>query len=254
MRSALHKQPHPIATHLASARKDAGVSQEELALRARLKRQQINYFETGARVPSIQQLLLIATALHVPLQRLLNGTNRLGHDTRELGIELYSLGLIDLWVEDTVVPGAFRRPEEILAIAATGRRTEPRIIEALPALLAWNRVDDRLLWAFARTGGRATVYRLAWLADVTLTLERTSGFPGGCPAKDDLIAFLKRVKPPPVDRWDDLGHPAHEPPKSPVWKRWRIRYGGDLTTFRQRAESLISLAQSQGRRHPVGRG
>src|SRR5438094_450432 len=117
MRSAHKKslKPTEVAQHLATARVAKGLSQAELAERSRLKRQQINYFETGARTPSLGQLLQIARALDLPLQRFLSGSDRAGSAVRDIAVELRSLGLIDLWVEAARVPGAFRRPEEVVA-------------------------------------------------------------------------------------------------------------------------------------------
>ena len=40
-------------------------------------------------------------------------------------------------VGDAPVPGAFRRPEEVLNLALTGAAPDPRIVEAIP---------DRVLW------------------------------------------------------------------------------------------------------------
>ena len=236
-----------IAQRLAAVRGERGLSQAELAARCRLKRQQINYFETGARTPSLGQLLQIAQALDLPLQRFLSGEDRPGRSPRDLAIELRSLGLVDLWVEAATVPGAFRRPEEVVALAVAGSEPEARLVEAVPALLAWNRWEPPLLRAFARAIGRGTVYRLAWLADITLALHRMSGFPGGCPGKEDLAAFIIPIKKPLPERWDDLGRPADQPPTSPLWKRWRINYAADLATFRQRAEALAALAKTEGR-------
>jgi transcriptional regulator with XRE-family HTH domain len=218
-----------------------------LAERSHLQRQQITYFESGARTPSVAQVLRIARALDIPLHRLLRGSDRAGSAIRDIAIELRSLGIIDLWVESPVVPGAFRRPEEIVTLAVSGKEPDARIVEAVPALLAWNRWNGVLLRAFARAAGRLTLYRMAWLAEVTLALERTGGFPGGCPGKEDLIAFVKRIKKPAADRWDDLGRPSGRPPTSPIWKRWRINYSADLATFRGRAESLVKLAKVEGR-------
>jgi transcriptional regulator with XRE-family HTH domain len=240
-----------VAEHLLAARSARGLSQAELGERSGLKRQQINYFETGARVPSVGQLLQIARALDLPLQRLLYGKYRAGCTKHETAIELRSLGLSDLWVESAVVPGAFRRPEEVVTLATVGREPDARIVEGIPAVLAWNRWNRILLRAFARAAGRGIVYRLAWLADVTLALERIGGFPGGCPAKEDLAAFLKSIKKPTPHRWDDLGRPAEKPPTSPIWKRWRINYAADLGTFRQRAFQLTALAKAEGRTLPT---
>ncbi|HYT88688.1 MAG TPA: helix-turn-helix transcriptional regulator [Gemmataceae bacterium] len=243
-----------LAQELAAARGEQGLSQAELAQRCRLKRQQITYFETGARIPSLEQLLRIARALNLPLQRFLTGTDRPGRRVRDIAIELRNLGLIDLWVEDAVVPGAFRRAEEVVALAASGKEPEARVVEGIPALLAWNRWNGVLLRAFASATGRATIYRLGWLADIALALERRGGFPGGCPGKEDLAGFVKRIGKPPPERWDDLGRPAHEPPTSPLWKRWRINYAADLATFRERAEGLVSLAKAEGRDLLVPKG
>lgn len=240
-----------VAQRLATARGERGLSQAELGERSGLQRQQINYFETGARTPSLEQLLQIARALDLPLQRFLSGSDRPGGGIRDIAIELRSLGLIDLWVEAAVVPGAFRRPEEVVARAVAGNEPEARIVEGVPAILAWNRWNSILLRAFARAIARATIYRLAWLADAALTLERMGGFPGGCPGKEDLAAFVKRIKKPPPHRWDDLGRPSDKLPTLPVWKRWRINYTADLATFRKRAEALVSLAKAEGRKSPV---
>jgi transcriptional regulator with XRE-family HTH domain len=235
-----------IAPHLRTARSASGLSQRQLAARVHLQRQQITYFETGARIPSLQQLIQIAGALEVPLERLLTGKNRPSNEVPGLAIELRSLGLVDLWVESPVVPGDFRRPEEVVALAVAGREPDARIVEGIPAVLAWNRWNGILLQAFARAAGRGTVYRLAWLADVALAIHRAGGFPGGCPGRDDLAGFVKRIRQPPADRWDNLGRLA-EPPRSPIWRRWRIKYPGDLATFKQRAQHLVSLATSEGR-------
>jgi hypothetical protein len=200
-------------------------------------------------VPSLDQLLRIARALDFPWQRFLSGGDRPGNGVRDLAIELRNLGLIDLWVDAPVVPGAFRRPEEVVSLAVAGEEPEARIVEGVPAVLAWNRWDGRLLRAFARATGRRTVYRLAWLAEVALSLNRTLGFPGGCPGKEDLAAFVKGVRQPTTDTWDSLGKPADEPPRSPLWKRWRINYAASPATFRQRAEALLALRTAEG--HPA---
>lgn len=239
-----------IGEHLAAARRQRGLTQARLALRSWLQRQQITYFELGRRVPSLSQLLRIARALDLPLCWFLTGRERSGNGVQDLAIELRHLGLLDLWVESPIVPGAFRHPEEVVALTVAGEEPEARIVEGIPAVLAWNHWRPLLLRAFARTMGPRTVYRLAWLADITLTLNRMGGFPGGCPGEEDLAAFVKRVKKPPSDRWDGLGKPARELPKSPLWKRWRINYAADLASFRQRAEALVSLHKSEGQPVP----
>jgi transcriptional regulator with XRE-family HTH domain len=240
-----------IARRLAAVRVERDLTQTELARRCGLTRQEVNYFETGVRIPRLEHLLRIARALDVPLQRFLSGRNRPGTEVRDLAIELRSLGLVDLWVEAPRVPGAFRRPEEVVALAVSGEEPPARIIEGVPALLAWNRWHGPLLRGFGRATGPRTIYRLAWLAEVALTLERMGGFPGGCPGKPDLEAFVSGTKQPTAARWDSLGKAADEPPALPLWKRWKINYPADLATFRRRAETLASLRETPDGQRPT---
>jgi hypothetical protein len=199
-------------------------------------------------------LVRIAGALDVSLHRLVAGADRPGDGLHDVAIELRNLGLVDLWVEDPIVPGAFRRPEEVVARAVSGREPVPRVVEAIPAILAWNRLDPVLLRAYARTDGSRTVRRLAWLADVALAIDRRGRFPGGC-RKEQLVRFARKVPAPPpgTEEWDDLGRPMAGVPKSPVWKRWRIRYDTDLEQFERRVQDLDELRKDlDGRRKDRG--
>jgi transcriptional regulator with XRE-family HTH domain len=240
-----------LGKRLAGVRQQRGLTQRKLADRSGLQQEQIAFFEIGSRIPSLAQLLRIARALDLPLQHFLTGSDWPESGIRGIALELRALGLVDLWVESPLVPGAFRRPEEVMSRAVAGEDPEARIVEGVPAVLAWNRWDVGLLRAFGRAAGPRVVHRLAWLADIALVLDRMGGFPGGCPGKDDLTAFTRKVTPPRSERWDDLGKPSADPPASPVWKRWKINYAADLTTFRERAQSLVSLraAESGGTQH-----
>jgi hypothetical protein len=208
--------------------------------------QQVSYFEQGKHVPTLEQLLTLARVLDVPLQRFLTGTDRPGTALRDIAIELRHLGIVDLWVDDPRLPGAFRPPEEVVAVAVGDASPDPRIIEAIPAVLAWHKWSPALLWAYARREGKRAVRRLAWLAEIALTIDKAGGFPGACPGKKSLARFVQRVKAPPKDEWDDLGRPASAPPKSPIWKRWRINYATDLNGFRDRAVQLEALRKEGG--------
>src|SRR5687767_5623684 len=95
---APHTDSVEIAHNLLSARTQQGLSLQGLAARTGLKRQQIHYFESGARRPSLAQMLRIARALDLPLQWFLSGNVRPGLHPPDIAIELRSLGLIDLWV------------------------------------------------------------------------------------------------------------------------------------------------------------
>jgi len=234
---------------LATARIRKGFNQAELAARCHLAQQQISYFEQGKHLPTLEQWLRLAGALDVPLQWFLTGTDRPGESLREIATELRRLGVADLWVRDPIIPGAFRTPEEVVALAVRDVLPDPRLVEAIPAVLAWNVLDPALLWAYGRREGQKTLRRLAWLAEVALAIDRTGGFPSGCPGKKTLARFVKRVKIPAKGGWDDLGRPASEAPASPLWKRWRINYAADLKGFRERAVQLAALG---GRKEAPG--
>lgn len=59
--------------NLSHARKRAGISQEELAVRASLHRTEIGLLERGERLPRIDTALKLAGALGVPLEELISG-------------------------------------------------------------------------------------------------------------------------------------------------------------------------------------
>ncbi|GHJ39171.1 helix-turn-helix domain-containing protein [Streptomyces sp. TS71-3] len=56
-----------IGEHIRTARLHANLTQEALAERAGLDRQTINRIEQGHASPLLDNLILIAAALHVPL-------------------------------------------------------------------------------------------------------------------------------------------------------------------------------------------
>jgi transcriptional regulator with XRE-family HTH domain len=242
-----------LGSHLTDARLQRGLSQAELAARCALSQAQISYFELGRRRPTLDQLVRIAKSLDVSIGRLVAGADRPGDGSRDMAIELRHLGVVDLWVEDAVVPGAFRRAEEIIARAVSGSEPDPRILEAIPAVLAWNRINPVLLRAYGLTTKPRVTRRLAWLADVALAIDRRGGFPGGC-RKEQLVRFTQMIPAPPAgsDAWDGLGRPMANAPTSPIWRRWRISYDADLAQFEQRARHLGELRGRSGS-HP-GRG
>ena len=232
---------------LATARLEQGLSQADLAARCTLSQAQVSYFEVGQRRPTLDQLLRIARALDVSIQRLIAGSDRPGTEIRDIAIELRHLGLVDLWVADAAVPGAFRRAEEVVTLAVSGHEPDPRIVEAVPAALAWNEIDPALLRAFSRTTRPRTARRLAWLADIALAIDRRGGFPGGC-RNEPLDRFTRMIRTAASgpDVWDSLGRPMANPPTSPLWRRWRINYDADLARFEQRARHLDELRRDAG--------
>jgi hypothetical protein len=137
----------------------------------------------------------------------------------------------------------------VIALAVADPEPDPRIVEAVPAVLAWNELEPFLLWAYGRIAGTRTARRLAWLSDIALAIDRRGGFPGGC-RRGPLARYVRIVHPPSPeqDAWDSLGHPSAGPPASPLWKRWKISYGADLAEFEERARHLDELRQSPAAR------
>jgi transcriptional regulator with XRE-family HTH domain len=62
-----------FAANLRRARKAAGISQEEAGRRSSLHRTEVGLLERGARVPRIDTLVKLASAMDVPPDRLLEG-------------------------------------------------------------------------------------------------------------------------------------------------------------------------------------
>jgi transcriptional regulator with XRE-family HTH domain len=241
-----------LGSFLTAARLERGLSQAQLAARCALSQTQISYIEVGQRRPTLNQILRIARALDVSIQRLITGSDRPGIRLPDIIVELRYLGIADLWVKDAVVPGAFRRAEEVIALAVSGQEPDPRILEAIPAVLAWNDIDPILLRAYSLTERPHTARRLAWLADIALALDGRGGFPGGC-RKEQLTRFSRSIRAPAEpDVWDSLGRPMVKPATSPLWKRWRISYDADLLIFEQRARHLDQLRRPS-RGHQVRR-
>jgi hypothetical protein len=192
-------------------------------------------------VPTLPQVLRLARALTVPVQWFFSGSVVAGQELPDLALQLQWLGIVDLVVPAAVVPGAFLPAEQVLALAVSGSQPNPRVIEAIPAVLAWNRWRPSRLREYSRPRGSRPSIRLAWLADVALTIHRTSGFPGGCPQHQSLESFVRSLSQANLSLTsDDLGRPGADRTLPPVSKRWRIRYDAPLSAFLERAKHLNS--------------
>jgi transcriptional regulator with XRE-family HTH domain len=240
-----------VGAYLRLARLNSRASQEHLAKASGINRSVINRIERGQKLPSFEQLIRLAKALQLSLNWFLTGKNRPGSELSDLAVELRDLGIVDLFVRDEIVPGAFRPREQVLALAVSGNNPEPRIVEAIPAVLAWNHWDWLLLEPYAHRYDPRTVYRIAWLADVALTIHKNQGFPGGCPAKIGLTAFVRSVNKPVAE--DSLAHPASNQQLPPVSLRWKITYAATLEKFRKRAEHLLAEQERNGRQSVASR-
>lgn len=218
------------------------MTQKDLAALSGLKQAQLSFFESGRRWPTLWQLTKLAQVLEVSLEQLLAGNrDRLATGVKDIAFELRNLGIVDLKIGAGPVPASFRPTEQVIALALAGDEPEPRIVEALPAVLAWNPWSLHLLKAYGRDSDRRVPTRLAWLADLTLTIERTQGFPGGVLQSRQLSELLRSEKPGRTP--DSLGRPAGKANLPPIWKRWNIAYADGLDQFRQRAKHLHSLRQ-----------
>ncbi len=100
---------------LRRLRKEAKLSQEQLGQLASLHRTEIGLLERGARIPRIDTIIKLATALDVPAARLL------------IGIE---------WTPGTAEPGTFEisprivRHNELMERAAELRAGQTEVVDA----------------------------------------------------------------------------------------------------------------------------
>ena len=62
-----------ISTRIVSLRKDAGLSQQQLAEDLTLSRRAISLWETGRRTPDLKSALLLVDYLHTTLDYLVKG-------------------------------------------------------------------------------------------------------------------------------------------------------------------------------------
>lgn len=230
-----------IGELLAAARQGIGMTQQQLARVTKLHQGVISEMESGKRVPTVEQLLRLAQTLKVPIQWFLTGSNTVGNEIRDISIQLHELFIVDLHVENEQVPGAFRADEDVIALAASGNSPSPRIIEALPAVLAWNSWRPGLLHEFAKVHDQRASNRLGWLADIALTIHGNQGFPGGCKSTSILEEYLRIVTKSQNDLEDSLGFAEEADKTPPVSRRWKIRYPASLDAFRTRAENLQRL-------------
>jgi transcriptional regulator with XRE-family HTH domain len=237
-----------VGRWLQKARVRHGLTQAELAIRAGVSQPRVSGIEKGIVLPTLPQLIRLARALALPLQWFFNGVVTPGREIADIALQLHWLKVVDLLVPNNRVPGAFLPTEQVLALAARGTQPDPRIIEAIPAILAWNPWSASRLREYARPRTSRASIRLAWLGDIALTIHRTAGFPGGCPQHRQLESFVGRLaKARQSLTTDDLGRPGDEHSLPPVSKRWKITYGAPISAFFERAEQLNRLLEQ--RRH-----
>lgn len=230
--------PKGFATNLRKARTNVGLTQQELARIARLKRVSLAKLELGTQTPTLPEVLSLASALKVPVQTFLTGKTRPSLSLKGIAYELHHLGVRDYIVTGATVPGAFRRPEQVVVLAIRGRHPEARLVDAIPYVLATHPLQPGILLAFANIHDRRVRVRLAWLADVTLALARQATFPVTLRTQEGLETLIKKVKKPSEP--DSLGNPTSTR-SGPIWRRWNVTYAGTMETFLQRTIELAAL-------------
>jgi transcriptional regulator with XRE-family HTH domain len=224
--------PELIGQCLESARKAAGLTQVALARASQINRIQIVRIEAGLTVPRLDETVRLAEVLKVPLSRLTSSWAFPRPDLRGIAIELHWLGIKDLEVANPEVPGSFRHKEEVLALAVSGDSPEPRVVEAIPFLLARQKFRASLVSAFAGYHDRRARGRIAWLSSVTLALGRVGSLPFPVESELHLGALIRqgaKSREP-----DSLGHPG-KGKFSPIWRRWNITYAGTVQDFLHRS-------------------
>ena len=84
----LEEQQKLVITRLRKEREKAGLSQLELALRADISQNMINYIETGKRTPSLDSLLKICNALNINPAVLFSDTQEAKEEAKKQVIEI----------------------------------------------------------------------------------------------------------------------------------------------------------------------
>jgi transcriptional regulator with XRE-family HTH domain len=218
--------------NIKSARISAGLTQETLARNTGITRWQITRFEGGLAVPRLDEAVRLAGALKAPLEWLIAGRWIPRKDLKGIALELFRMGIRDLEVADYSVPGALRHGEEVLVLALTGDRPEPRIVEAIPYVLARRKFRPGLAVEFADLHDKRACVRLAWLSAVTFALSERGSFPVEIQSKERLASFMALADKKP--KADSLGHPSTGR-LPPIWRRWNITYAGSMDDFLRRS-------------------
>jgi transcriptional regulator with XRE-family HTH domain len=236
--------PNPanrLGVFLKKARRFAGLSQAALAEASQLPRLRVVRIENGQTTLRLDEAIRVASVLKVPLELLADGSWRPNTDLRGIAFELYHLGIRDLEVSGAQVVGAFRAAEQVVAAAVKGDKPEPRVVEAMPTILARRRLNVPLTVAFADSYDPRVRRRLAWLSDVTLTLSQLSYFPVEVKWESQLAEFVQAGGTPGEP--DSLGHPR-EGRLPPLWSRWHITYAAEMSDFIRRAQEVETAYQT----------
>lgn len=225
---------------IRKARNARGLVQAEVAEALGISQTVYSKLETGRSTLSWARVAQLARFFKLPLQWALNGTERPGEDLAGISFELRFYGLSDLLVSGAQVPGAYRGFEEVIALAVGELRPDPRVIDAIPALLLRNTWSAHVLGGFA--AAHHAEQRLAWLADVALVIaDRLPRVAIQFVTRQNELHRVIRATNKPVAS-DSLGAPARAPDQLPVVsKRWSVTYDQTLDGFLARAKRLLGI-------------
>lgn len=240
-----------LGRRIRAARIALKLTQTALAEAVGLNRFGLARLEDGRYMPDLDEAIRLTAKLKVSLEWLVSGhLSPAGGGVESIAVELHRLGVRDLFVPHARVPGALRHTEEVLVLAVSGDRPEPRVVDAIPFVLARTKFLPSLIPAFAKIHDRRARVRLGWLADVTLSLDGKNGFPPVTTRKQLEIVtkterahFLKTNPDRKRVASDSIGHPdeAHLPP---AWLWWKITYAGRPRDFLRRAAELSDAART----------
>ena len=249
-----------VGARTLEARQRVGLTQRELAKRARVAQSTLSRIEGDVVSPSFEDITRIARALGWPLLFFATGRERSGTDPRDLVVQLAFFGMRDMDVSSVPLIGEVRPFEEIIAMAAAAGA--PRLIEAIPALLLLNDFSPERMSAQARK--EHVSHRIGWLAEIADWIA--AKLPVSA-IRPDALDRLRKIYEPlwerrrneashpslPTKNWDLMGrllpsasHPDRPSAFSdliaelpPITRRWRIAYSTPQEEFLARAQNLI---------------
>ena len=239
------KKWRPIGLRLKQARNDAGLTLSELANLTGISVASLSRFESDRAAPGFGDICVIAQQLGWPLLHFATGRKRKGNDTSALATELHYWGLRDLQIAERILLGEVRIFEELFA-DTLARVIDPRVLEALPALLLRNPFETQEL--AVQSTAYASIRRVGWLSEVAEEIAQKlprDSFHPEAGRRLHVIQSAAWEQPPPTEP-DYIGPLTSQEFRDRVWndsppiaRRWYIACDIPLDQFLTRAESVL---------------
>ena len=240
-----------IGHWLKEARKDAGLTLEDLANRTGVSTSSLARFEGDRATPAFGDICVIAQQLGWPLLYFATGQERTGDDTRTAVAHLRFWGLGDTRLPEPALLGEARPFEEVIADVVS-RPVNQRVLAALPALLLRNRFEPTRLISEAQALG--SLRRIGWLAGVAEHVSQQLPTAASQPDTRRRLssveqAAAKELRASDSPEYDYLGPDSSvsRAGRESVWKaspplarRWRIASDIRLEEFFERAKSILA--------------